>query len=182
MVTEKKLLEEAQHFHQPALAEIYDLYQAELYRYAYRQLGDQNQAEDCVSETFSRFLRALRSGKGPQDHLRAYLFRIAHNWITDQFRRMPPPELPFDDQTQSSKAADPEDITIFNSEQETVRNALQLLTPGQRQVVILKFLDGWSNQEISAALNRPVGAVKALQHRGVASLRRILNQKTEKKK
>jgi len=176
---EKKLLKEAKRFDQAALAEIYDRYQAELYRYAYRQLGDQNQAEDCVSETFSRFLKTLRSDKGPQDHLRAYLFRISHNWITDQYRRKPPPELPLEDEVLPSKVAGPEEKAFLNIEQETVRAALELLTAEQRQVLVLKFLEGWKNQEIAATLDKPVGAVKALQHRGLASLKRILSSKTE---
>ncbi|MEN8242475.1 MAG: sigma-70 family RNA polymerase sigma factor [Chloroflexota bacterium] len=179
MATEKQLIKEAKRFDQAALAEIYDRYQVELYRYAYRQLGDQNQAEDCVSETFSRFLKALHSNKGPRDHLRAYLFRIAHNWITDQYRRKPPPELPLEDEVLPSKAAGPEEKAFLNIEQKTIRVALELLTAEQRQVIMLKFLEGWKNKEIAAALDKPVGAVKALQHRGLASLNRILSSNTE---
>jgi RNA polymerase sigma-70 factor (ECF subfamily) len=48
------------------------------------------------------------------------------------------------------------------------------LTPDQRQVVILKFLEGWSNAEVAETLNKPVGAVKSLQHRALGALRRIL--------
>jgi RNA polymerase sigma-70 factor (ECF subfamily) len=176
LATEQRLLNEAKRFNKAALAEIYDRYQAELYRYAYRQLGDQYLAEDCLSETFSRFLKALRSGKGPQKHLRAYLFRIAHNWITDQYRRTPPPELELEDDLLASQAAGPEESTIFKLQQETIRSALRLLTDEQRQVITLKYLEGWKNQEIAVTMDKPVGAVKALQHRGLASLRRILNK------
>jgi RNA polymerase sigma-70 factor (ECF subfamily) len=174
LTKEAQLLSEAKRFERAALAEIYDLYQAELFRYAYRQLGDQQQAEDCVSETFSRFLAALRGGKGPQQHLRAYLFRIAHNWITDQFRRTPPPEISFDLDLLPDKNEGPEASVIDSIDRERVRASLVLLTPDQRQVIMLKFLEGWQNDEISAALGKPVGAVKSLQHRGLAALRRIL--------
>lgn len=57
---------------------------------------------------------------------------------------------------------------------EQLRTALRLLTPEQRQVVALKFLEGWQNEEIAEALEKTVGAVKAQQHRGLASLQRIL--------
>jgi RNA polymerase sigma-70 factor (ECF subfamily) len=51
---------------------------------------------------------------------------------------------------------------------------LQQLTPDQRQVITLKFLEGLSNQDVAAVLDKPVGAVKSLQHRGLAALARQL--------
>jgi DNA-directed RNA polymerase specialized sigma24 family protein len=52
-----------------ALAEIYDTYRPGLYRYAMRLLGDASLAEDCVAETFARFLKALHTRQGPREHL-----------------------------------------------------------------------------------------------------------------
>jgi RNA polymerase sigma-70 factor (ECF subfamily) len=63
---------------------------------------------------------------------------------------------------------------VLNQDRERARYALLSLTPDQRQVIMLKFLEGWQNPEIARALNKPVGAVKSLQHRGLAALRRIL--------
>ena len=85
--TEKDLLQAALSFNQKALAQIYDLYSPELYRYAARFLGDPCVAEDCVADTFSRFLETIHGKRGPKDYLRAYLFRIAHNWIVDHYRK-----------------------------------------------------------------------------------------------
>ena len=87
---QEELLRRARKFDQQALAEIYDSYSTGLFGYALRLLGDTNLAEECVAEAFTRFLNALHSGKGPKDHLKAYLYRIAHNWITDYYRRHPP--------------------------------------------------------------------------------------------
>jgi RNA polymerase sigma-70 factor (ECF subfamily) len=85
LALETDLIQRARQYDRQALAQIYDLYSPGLYRYAMRLLGDQSLAEDCVSETFSRFLQALRGRKGPQNYLQAYLFRMAHNWIADQY-------------------------------------------------------------------------------------------------
>ena len=60
-----------------------------------------------------------------------------------------------------------------------LREALALLTPDQRQVVTLKYLEEWENEAIAKVLNKPVGAVKSLQHRALASLRRILGRQEE---
>jgi RNA polymerase sigma-70 factor (ECF subfamily) len=62
MRSKKILLERARHFDKEALAEVNDQYSPGIYRYAMRLLGDANQAEDCVSETFSRYLTGLQSG------------------------------------------------------------------------------------------------------------------------
>ena len=59
-------------------------------------------------------------------------------------------------------------------EADQARGHLAKLTPDQRQVIVLKYLEGWSNQEIAETMNKPVGAVKALAHRGIASLRRMM--------
>jgi len=137
-------------------------------------LGDDGLAEDCLAETFSRFLKALRSGKGPGDHLQAYLYRIAHNWITDSYRRQSPPPLELDENLHGEESELPDRQVDLAMEQREVRLALRALTPEQRQVIVLRFLEGWENEEVAAVLQKPVGAIKALQHRALNTLRRLL--------
>jgi RNA polymerase sigma-70 factor (ECF subfamily) len=171
--SEKKLLRQARKFDQHALAEIYDQYSPGLFRYAYRQLGGVELAEDCVAETFSRFLKALSTGGGPKEHLQAYLYRVAHNWITDQFRRQPPP-LPFDEDFLASTEGDIQEQVETRSQENRVRAALARITPDQRQVIVLKYLEGWNNAEVAKMLDKPVGSIKSLQHRALLTLRRVL--------
>lgn len=172
--SEKKLLKGAQAFDIPSLTAIYDQLSPGIYRYAMRLLGDDSLAEDCVAETFSRFLKTLKAGQGPQDHLQAYLYRIAHNWITDTYRRQPPLPIELDESLQTDPYSSPENEAEILMEQKKVRLALKSLTPDQQQVVTLRFIEGWENEEVAAALGKPVGAVKALQHRALNMLRRIL--------
>jgi len=171
---EQELLAGARSCELTALEEIYDRYSPAIYRYAMRLLGDDFLSEECVSETFSRFLHSIRAGQGPTDHLQAYLFRIAHNWITDIYRRQSPPTLDLDDSLQDNENPPPENIVAARLEQHRVRLALRSLTPDQRQVVTLRFLEGWENEEVAAALCKPIGAIKALQFRAVHTLRKLL--------
>lgn len=171
---DRSLLERARHFEKEALAEIFDCYNAGIFRYALRLLGDPDLARECMSETFSRYLNALQHGSGPNENLRAYLYRIAHNWITDYYRRKTPPPLPLDPELRADPAEEPSQVVADEMEIQQVRSALALLTPDQRQVVTLKYLEDWENEEIARSLNKPVGAVKALQQRGIAALRRML--------
>jgi RNA polymerase sigma-70 factor (ECF subfamily) len=172
--TERALLERAQRFEEEALAEIFDCYNAGVYRYAMRLLGDPELARECMAETFSRFLTALKRGVGPHDYLQAYLYRIAHNWITDYYRSKVPPSLPLDPELRSDPAQDPPEVVADAMELQQVRSALALLTPDQRQVITLKYLEEWENEDIARALNKPIGAVKSLQHRAIDALRRLL--------
>jgi RNA polymerase sigma-70 factor (ECF subfamily) len=179
-IPQEELLDRAKRLDMQALAEIYDLYNSGLYSYAVRLLGDVELAEDCVAETFSRFLQALHAGNGPQTYLQAYLYRIAHNWITDQYRRQPIPPLSLNEDLHHSSESLPEVEVVENIQKERVRAALLHLTPDQRQVIVLKYYEGWDNAEVAAALNKPIGAVKSLQHRALGGLRRMLLPVEEK--
>ena len=171
MISEQELLQQARDLDQHALAEVYDCYSPRLYRYAYRLLGDACMAEDCVAETFSRFLQSLRAGRGPHDHLQSYLFRTAHNFIVDHYRRIPA-------ETLKDEFPDHNDVeTDANSKlrQQRIRIAIQTLSGDQQQVIALKFLENWDNEEIARVLRKPVGAVKSLQHRALVNLQKLLS-------
>ena len=173
--TEQELLKAAQRFDPKALAQIYDQYSPELYRYAARFLGDVCVAEDCVAETFSRLLKAIRAKRGPKEYLKAYLYRIAHNWIADYYRRAPDVvELKETHPDLEDNA--PEQEASRRIRQAQVRQAIQKLTADQQQVIALKYLEGWNNEEMAQVVKNPVGAVKSLQHRALAQLKKHLER------
>ncbi len=174
MISEPELLRRARQFDPTALGSIYDQYSDALYRYAVRLLGNPDLAEECVAEVYSRLLYALRNGGGPREHLQAYLYRIAHNWITDRWRREPPPMIDLAGVPDGDNRSDPARIVADPVEQRRLHGALAQLTGEQRQVIVLKFLEELDNVQIAAALNKPVGSIKSLQHRALTALRRIL--------
>ncbi len=153
-----------------SLGAVYDALSPALFRYAFRLLGDGRTAEDVVAETFSRLLAAIRNGWGPQVYLGAYLYRIAHNLAIDHHRQVA--SLPLEEaDLVAAPAVQDED----EHARRFARQALWRLTPDQRQVIVLKYYQGLSNDEVAAALDKPVGAVKSLQHRALDALRRMLN-------
>jgi RNA polymerase sigma-70 factor, ECF subfamily len=174
---EQELLRLAAQLSTAALAKIYDAYSPGIYRYAMRLLGDICLAEDCVAETFARFLKALQDRRGPRDHLQAYLYRIAHNWIVDFYRTN---EKTFElSETLGGEADVPEEAAAKRIRQQQVRKAIRSLTPDQQNVVALKYLDDWCNEEIAQALHKPVGAIKSIQHRALKSLQKLLEETSE---
>ncbi len=170
--SEKALLRRARHLDKRALAEVYDLFSPRLYRYSLRLLGNPGVAEECVADTFERFLLAVQGGGGPREYLQAYLYRIAHNWVTDYYRRNPFPDISLDPNLQVNPDLDK--TLIETMQTESLRNALARLTADQRQVIALKYIEGWANEQISLAISKSTGAVKALQHRGLLNLQKML--------
>ena len=173
---EKVWLQAARRLNKPALAAIYDAYNEELYRYAFRLVGDVTRAEDLMSETFSRFLSALERGGGPKTHLRAYLYRTTHNLAMDQMRRAKKERIEANVESQvEQNIRDTERSVEHKSLGEQAVSMLRHLTGEQQQVLILKFFHGMNNAEIAETMQKTVGAVKALQHRALNSLRRVMD-------
>ncbi|MBN1991063.1 MAG: sigma-70 family RNA polymerase sigma factor [Anaerolineae bacterium] len=167
-------LRRARAFDRAALAAIYDDYHQPIYRYIYRQVSEVETARDLTAEVFHRLLHAIQHGNGPEQNLRAWLYRAAHNSVIDHYRRQKHRRhLPLKEELVDVND-DPAKIAEGYLSAQAVRAALQQLTLDQRQVLILKFLEGLSNQETAEVLGKPVGAVKSLQHRALAALQRRL--------
>ena len=174
--SEDKLLQDARELKDEALVLIYDRFSSALYRYAFRLLGDANAAEDIVAETFYRFLRSVAAGGGPEKQLKAYLYRVTHNMIVDRFRKNTPVELELDnDMAFPGHEDDPSRQVERSLDQQEIRRSLWKLSSDQRQVIVLKFYEGLSNQEVSEVLGKSEGAVKSLQHRALNALQRLLS-------
>jgi RNA polymerase sigma-70 factor (ECF subfamily) len=179
---ESTWLDAARRFDQKALSAIYDAFSEELYRYAFRLIGDVARAEDLMSETFSRFLKALERGGGPKTHLRAYLYRTTHNLAMDQLRRAKKEVIKENVEPQAERSTlNPEQSVELKHDQEQAIAMLEKLTEEQHQVLILKFFQGMNNDEVAATMEKSVGAVKALQHRALNSLRRAFEALHEEK-
>jgi RNA polymerase sigma-70 factor, ECF subfamily len=169
---EADLLIKARAFDMQALTDIYDHFSPAIYSYSQRMLNSPFHSEECVSETFSRLLNALKKGQGPRENLRAYLYRIAHNWITDYYREHQP------DQPGEEEMEQFEDYSNLVSDAETnlsrqrVRQVLFKLPEQQRQIIQLRYFEGWELDEIAACLHRSVNYVKVNQHRAVNALQK----------
>jgi RNA polymerase sigma-70 factor, ECF subfamily len=176
MITEVQAVDELQTnpLNRAALEEAFERYNDPLFRYAYRLLGDADQAEECVAETFSRLLHTVTNG-GKVDNLRAYLYRVAHNWAVDTYRRREPVQ-PLHVDLPGDPESSPSAVAARNSEQEQVREALSHLTSEQRQVVVLRFIENWSHEEIATVVGKTVEATRALQHRALLALRELLGE------
>jgi RNA polymerase sigma-70 factor (ECF subfamily) len=156
-----------------ALGAIHDRYYPDVYRYLFFKVGDSQAAEDLSSEVFMRLLDALHTNRPPQS-LRGWLFGVANHLSADYFRqrtRRPQTELS-DEMSDGLEGVDTKVMESLTNQ--SVRQALQQLTEEQQQVLALRFHEGRSVADTASALHKSETAVKQLQFRAVATLRRFL--------
>lgn len=150
-----------------AVRRLIDRYQGAVLALCVRMLGHRQDAEDVVQETFLRACRSL-AGFDSNRPLRPWLLGIAANRCrTALARRARRPGLldtPVDQADPRPGLADPDDLAgEFN-------RALDRLRPEYRAVVVLYHDQNLSYEDISAALDRPVGTIKTWLHRARAEL------------
>lgn len=156
------------------LAEIYDAYYPPIYRFIYRQVGDVEISRELSSEVFHRMLKVSQNDTEFIQRLAPWLYCTARNLVIDHYRRQQfrnHLSLNEDIIESNSNTAEVAELRITVDQ---IREALQRLTSDQRDVILLKFMEGLSNQEVAEALSKPISAVKSLQHRALTNLRRLL--------
>jgi RNA polymerase sigma-70 factor, ECF subfamily len=159
-----------------AFDELYARYSPRVFGYLYQRLnGNHEEAEDLTAEVFAKVYEKIDSYQVQGAPLSSWLFRIAHNRLIDSVRRRPrqtqvgldlAPEVPAGPAFQGVDQA----VAL-----EQIKIGLARLTPEQRQVIELRFLEGKSLAETAAEVGRNEDAVKKLQSRGLASLRRQID-------
>jgi RNA polymerase sigma-70 factor (ECF subfamily) len=163
-----------------AVTRVYTAYATPLFRFFMAEVGNRQEAQDLTGSVFVSVIEALPRFRGPVEALGGWLFRIARNDLYD-FRRkqarspgLAPLEDHLDEAAVAAGAVDPEELAIERLEGTRVMAALQQLSDDQREVLLLRMAAGLTAPEVAAALHKTTGAVKALQHRGLASLARVL--------
>jgi len=174
MNTDTILYNGTQTFTRQSLEGMYEDHSPGIFRYAYRMLGDQDLAEECVSESFSRFLQAIKRGKEPRENSKAYLYRIAHNWITDHYRSQPPVTISLESELIADESQNPARLVTQKFELDTLRQAVLQLPEDQQKVILLRVLEKMPHEQVAEILGKTVEATRALQSRALAALRRIL--------
>jgi RNA polymerase sigma-70 factor (ECF subfamily) len=163
-----------------AVSRIYSAYAPALFRFFMAAVGDRHQAEDLTGTAFVSAIEGLPRFYGPIEALGGWLFRIARHDLYDHRRsqaraRIEPLEDHLPEAARVAGADDPEKQAIERLEGTRVLVALRELSPDQREVLLLRMAGGLTAPEVAETLGKTTGAVKALQHRGLASLARVLD-------
>jgi RNA polymerase sigma-70 factor (ECF subfamily) len=179
------LISAAQRGDPEAYDQFYSLYADKLFRYLYLRLGERESAEDLMGEVFVRVIRMLPryriNSTRPVAAFSAWLYRIAANLLTDHHRRQRfRRHADVADQSHLA-AADPSPHQCAEATEAAtdVWAAVHQLSAEQQTVVLYRFAEQYSLAEAADLMGKSTGAVKALQHRALANLRRLLAPKTE---
>lgn len=144
--------------------------------HAYAQARGAREPDDTTSEVFLAAFSRIDRFRGDGRAFRAWLFTIAHHKTVDGRRRGPGArEAPADVVDDGRRAPSAEQEALARLGTAEVHRLLDGLTPDQRAVLLLRIVGELTLAETAAVLGRPVSVVKALQHRGLARLRRELS-------
>ncbi len=158
------------------VAALYDEYGPALYRYAYRFLQDRGRAEDAVQEVLLRAWRHPERLDPKTGSPRGWLFTVARNVLTDQWRAdQARPRTVATDGVESLVVED--DIFERLVEGWQVEEALSELSVEQRRVLIEVFYRGRSVAETARVLQIPAGTVKSRTHYALRTLRAALERR-----
>jgi RNA polymerase sigma-70 factor (ECF subfamily) len=153
---------------------LYEKYVQKIYNYIYYRTGNYNDAEDLTAKTFHRAMRHIPSYEQRGVPFSAWLYRIAHNvvanWHRDRNRRkvIALDELVLHQQWRPS----PEGLVEADEEKRELLKVIRRLPADRQLLLILKFVEGMSNEAIGQVMGRSEGAVKSLYHRTLLALRK----------
>ncbi len=173
-LSDQELIERAKTYDQTALHAIYEHYSLGIFRYIYYRIGDYEMAEDLRAEVFIKMLEGLGSFSYQGWSISAWLYRIAHDRVVDHLRRAKRRQQePLDDHY-IDPAAGPDLVSLARLDHAALREAIGKLTDDQAEVIILRFIQDLSLREVAQITGRTEGAIKALQHRALQALGRLL--------
>jgi RNA polymerase sigma-70 factor (ECF subfamily) len=153
------------------------------YNFAYRLTGNEADARDLTQDAFIRVYKAWRSFQ-PGTSFLSWIYRIVTNLYRDELRRRKgryQEEIPEDNAPQAyggqrPLAVTPIDDYVERQFSEPLSRALALLSPDQRQVVVLADIEEYSYQEIAEIMGCSIGTVRSRLHRARALLRRLIER------
>lgn len=177
-LTIQRLVVACQNGETKSFGKIYDSYINAVYRYVYYRVN-QEDVEDVVEDVFVRVWENIDKYVPGEHPFSSWLFRIAHNLVVDHYRKtrkhislrenLPKHVIQSDD--------DPADWASTKLNQAFVREALVELKESYQQILVLKYLSGFSNKEIADIIDLNEGNVRILQYRALKALRQILEER-----
>ena len=172
VILEASLVERAQRGDREAFGDLYERHLDAIYRYIFYRVGDQHEAEDLTEVVFLKAWQALPRYRPGESPFTSWLYRIAHNLLVDHARTHKRHAL-LDDFV-SDPAPSPDVHFAQREQQQALQHALARLNEQHQQVLTLRFISDLSHAETAQVMGRTEAAVRVIQHRALAALRRLL--------
>jgi RNA polymerase sigma-70 factor (ECF subfamily) len=174
-----RLIQRAKGYDREAFAELYRFAVGPVYRYLAARVDRVEEAEELTQEVFVAALAGIQTVRaGDENAFLAWLFQIARHKIADQLRlRYRRPSAPLEEAAEVvAPQPRPDEVAELEAERAEVREALERLTPDQREVIICKYLLDYDNERTALIVGKNINSVNQLHHRALASLHRLLTK------
>jgi RNA polymerase sigma-70 factor (ECF subfamily) len=173
---EAQLIWRAKQGDQTAFAEIYTRHHDAVYTYLLYRVNDVQVAEDLTGEVFLRLVTKIDKFTYRGRPILAWLYTIARNLLVDYQRKQAQAGmLELEERLVTSDPSPPE-VAERGLTRECLIRSLKHLTEEQQRVIVHRLIEGRSNAEVANLLGKTEGAIKSLQHRALASLRRAVTK------
>ena len=180
---EKDIIKRAIRGEASAFGLLYDRYQPQIYRFIYLKVNSREEAEDLTHQVFLQSWQKISAYRFRGFPFSSWLYRIARNEIIDYYRTK---KISIDIKDITIEA-NPEFVSgnpaptkidaILNIEK--VREAVKKLGPTEQDIIIFRFVEDLSPQEVADIIDKTPEAVRLIQHRAIKNLRKILSVKEQ---
>lgn len=161
-----------------AFADLYRAYMPTVYKFLYYRMGNNRTvAEDMTAEVFLRALRKIADFNWTGADFGSWLLRIARNLVLDNAKssrarlEILNDEMP---EEASGGGRSTEAAVLENIRNESVYGAIRKLSPDQRDVITMRFIQGMDVSQVATAMNKKEGTIRTLQFRGLKTLQKLL--------
>ncbi|MFC1911793.1 sigma-70 family RNA polymerase sigma factor [Chloroflexota bacterium] len=175
MQNEESIIWRAKQHDQMALTQLYEENFDKIYRYIVLKIGEKTEAEDMTQQVFLKAFKNISSYKYQGLPFSSWLYRIAHNQIVDYFRKKSKRATVPLDESLTAGNSDPRQEVERSLEVEDLARATRKLTKSQQEVISLRFAGEFSIAQVARVMGKSEGAIKALQHSAIVSLRKVLS-------
>lgn len=161
-----------------AYAVLVERFEGPLYRFFYCDHRDHHLAQDQTAETFAQLVQSLRGMRRDCEQLRAYVFATARHVQLRRFRKRKQQPSAITEGLDVTDAR-PSPVTVASDREqlERVLYAIGQLEDPLRNVLLLRFVEGCSIEEVAQALELPIGTVKSHIHRSRTRLKQLFVEK-----
>ncbi len=159
-------------------SKIYDKNVEKIYRFVFLKVNSRQKAEDITSQVFTKGWEFFKTEDKKIKNPSAFLYQIARNLIVDFYRKKGKIQVVSTEEAKqmSDPSVDLTEAAKIDSEVRLVKECLQNLKEDYKDVIILRYLDDLSTEEVAQIMNKSRGAVRVMLHRALKVLRKEVEE------
>lgn len=168
-----RLVEETQKGNSKAFGEIYDIYFSQIHRYVYYKVANEH-VDDIVATVFIKCWTKIKKYRKSTCPFSSWLFRIASNTVIDHYRTNKEFYELEDRIADDNEKLNPRSLTETTLNGERVHRAIKKIGRKYQEVILLRFMNDMSNNEVAKVMKTNESNVRTLQFRALKKLRAVI--------